>query len=198
MKEKIMVFIDGENVNKASQTQNFKVDYLKLVEALRNNRDNRRTYYFDSVKKEPKKYNAKLGFLDALRRHGITVYTKNLRKKIIRCEDCPIGKEIKKQKELFLPDSKLIKPYYIEYQKGVDIAIVTELFKMARENAFETAIIVSGDDDFASAVACVKDMGKRVEVASFKKSLGYDMREIADKLIILDDFKKSVKLKKKK
>ena len=47
-----------------------------------------------------------------------------------------------------------------DYQKGVDVALVTELLRMAREDVYDIAIVASGDSDFSSAVDCVKSMGR--------------------------------------
>lgn len=192
MPERVMIFIDGANINKDAKTIGIKIDYVKLIEVLANGRDNRRAYFFDAV---PVTKNAKpkVVFLDALRRNGITVKTKPLRTRIIKCENCVIGKKIKELKPLNeLPDANLTQDVSQDYQKGVDIALVTELFKMARENGFDTAIVVSGDDDFASAIDCIKSMSKRVEVVSFRRSLGSEMKEVADKLILLDKISESV------
>ncbi len=187
MPERVMIFIDGANINKAAKTIGIKIDYVKLIEVLANGRDNRRAYFFDAIE-QTNNFNPKIGFLDYLRRNGVTVNTKPLRNRLIRCDKCAIGKKIKAIKpSVKLPDSQLAERISQDYQKGVDIALVTELFRMARENGFDTAIVVSGDDDFASAIDCVKSMSKRVEVASFRNSLGSELKEVADRLIILDE-----------
>jgi len=54
-------------------------------------------------------------------------------------------------------------------EKGVDVALATDLLAMAWENAYDAAVIVSGDADYAGAVTKVMSKGKNVEVASFKK-----------------------------
>lgn len=187
-----MIFIDGANIKKAASTAGIKIDYIKLINVLTNGRDNRRSYFFDAIPKTTS-FNPKIGFLDALRRNGVTVKTKDLRTRLIKCDKCIVGKRAKELNPfLKLPDSQLPEINQ-DYQKGVDIALVTEFFRMAREDGFDTAVIISGDDDFASAVDCVKSMSKRVEVASFRKSLGSELKEVADRLIILDDIIDSIK-----
>lgn len=195
MTERVMIFIDGSNVSKAGLKRGIQVDYTRIVTYLTGNRDNRRSYYFDAMKPtNPREYNPQIGFLDALRRAGITVHTKPLRTRQLDCYNCRLGKKLlETNKDAELPNTKLETAINQDYQKGVDIALVTELFRMAREGAYDTAIVVSGDDDFASAIDCVKAMGKRVELASFKASLGAEVKSVADKLIILDDIEDSLK-----
>ena len=54
---------------------------------------------------------------------------------------------------------------------------------MAFANAYDTAILVSGDGDFVKAIEAVCDLGKHVEVACFPKA--YHVRQAADKVIEL-------------
>lgn len=71
-------------------------------------------------------------------------------------------------------------------EKGVDIDLATDMLRLAYNNAYDTAIIVTGDGDFVSAVKGVKDMGKHVENANFKEGKGYHLRTACDKFIPLD------------
>jgi uncharacterized protein (TIGR00288 family) len=73
---------------------------------------------------------------------------------------------------------------YVE--KGVDIDLATDMLRLAYNNAYDTAIIVTGDGDFVSAVNGVKDMGKHVENANFSDGKGYHIRTACDKFIPLD------------
>jgi uncharacterized LabA/DUF88 family protein len=80
-------------------------------------------------------------------------------------------------------------------EKGVDVALVTKMLSHAFRDTFDTAIIVSGDSDYVEAVRVVKELGKRVEIASFKESVGRDLKLLADKFIPLDDIADSIRLK---
>jgi len=71
-----------------------------------------------------------------------------------------------------------------EHQKGVDVLLAVDMIKFAANNAYDTAILVSGDSDLASAVDLVKTMGKHVEVVYFDQC--YHLKGLADKMIILD------------
>lgn len=55
-----------------------------------------------------------------------------------------------------------------------------------REN-YETAVLVSGDTDFADAVQAVKDLGRNVEIALFgNQSSSRRLRDVADDVISLE------------
>ena len=62
-------------------------------------------------------------------------------------------------------------------QKGVDTKIYAELVDLAIEDAYDVAILVSGDADFIDAVIRIKRMGKKVKIWSFERSLSNDLRE---------------------
>lgn len=173
---------------KSAQELGYHIDYIKLKDKLTDNRKLIRAYFFDAVP-DPMP-SPKASFLDALRHNGITVITKTLKTKEIRCDDCLLGTILKKEHKIALPNlTKDNQVIFVNqhYQKGVDVALVTELLRMAREEVYDTAIVVSGDNDYTNAVDCVKSMGMRVEIACFKSALGWDLRQIADKLTYLDN-----------
>lgn len=64
-------------------------------------------------------------------------------------------------------------------QKGVDISMFSDIVGLAEVDAYDTAIIVSGDRDFLDAVRMLKELGKKSEVWSFKKSLAKSLKDEA-------------------
>lgn len=72
------------------------------------------------------------------------------------------------------------------HQIGTDVAIAVELAVQALADAYDIAILVSGDGDFLPAVHRVQDLGKRVHVASFAPCLSWDLAIQADFLTRLD------------
>lgn len=192
-----MIFMDGSNIMKSARYLGIKIDYIKLKDLLTKDRNLIRTFFFDGAP-DPIP-SSKQAFFDFLRLNEITVISKKVRKRNLNCINCSLGRYLQKRYKInFLNKIKSqILIYEEEYQKGVDVALVTELLRMARENVYDTAIVVSGDNDFSNAIECVKSMGKRVEVASFKNSLGYDIKQTADKLIFLDNYLNEIKKEKK-
>jgi len=59
------------------------------------------------------------------------------------------------------------------------------MLRLAQNNAYDTAILVSGDGDFVSAVEGVKDIGKHVEHAYFKTGQSQHLRQACDRYIEL-------------
>ncbi len=55
-------------------------------------------------------------------------------------------------------------------EKGVDVALATDLVAYAHLNAYDVAIVCSGDEDFIPCIEHVKNIGKEVYVASCEES----------------------------
>ena len=79
-------------------------------------------------------------------------------------------------------------------EKGVDVALVIDLLSMAYRNAYDVAIVVSGDKDFEGAIEEVKRLGKRIELASFDHVVSEDLKMMADKYISLSEMIDELKL----
>jgi uncharacterized LabA/DUF88 family protein len=71
-------------------------------------------------------------------------------------------------------------------EKGVDVLLVVDMMALAVVDAYRTAVLVGGDEDFVSAVAFVKRLGKHVEVAAFRSSVSADLRQQADRFVQLE------------
>ncbi|WP_461828647.1 LabA-like NYN domain-containing protein [Aquifex sp.] len=169
MRERIVIFIDGSNLFHGLRYLNIKIDYSKLVEFLKRDRYLVRAYFYTAV---PQEKDVKKGtpewdslmrqrrFLDELSMMGIKVRTSNLRK---------------------LPSGE-----YLE--KEVDIMLATDMLSLAYKDAYDTAVLVSGDSDFIYTVEEVQRLGKRVENATFKKTSSFNLRKVCDDFILLDDY----------
>ena len=59
--------------------------------------------------------------------------------------------------------------------KGDDIHLAIDMLKDAYENKFDTAILISGDGDFAPLVRYVRNKGKRVENCHFSNNISLDL-----------------------
>ncbi|MCX6708995.1 MAG: NYN domain-containing protein [Candidatus Woesearchaeota archaeon] len=182
-KKKTMVFIDASNLlggwwtyckengfvrtnNNGKKELTKKIDYSKLIKEITKDTDFIRGYFYDSVE-EPID-GKKSGFFDKLRSLEITVVTKRLRFKDVQCKHC----------------SKM--DVHVPYQKGVDVSLVTDVMGLAFEKAYDTAIIVSGDNDFVDAINFIKRKGLKVWVVSFLNCLGEDTMRAGDRTIHLD------------
>jgi uncharacterized LabA/DUF88 family protein len=80
-------------------------------------------------------------------------------------------------------------------EKGIDVAIANRMLTHAITKAFDTAILVSGDKDYLEAVRTVKNMGLRVEVVSFRRSLSQELsNESSAPVLLLDDIRSEIEL----
>ena len=69
--------------------------------------------------------------------------------------------------------------------KGDDVYLANDLIKGAYENFYDTAIIVSGDEDFIPAIKTVQTLGKKVVNAFFHKSSSNALRSVCNNCINL-------------
>jgi uncharacterized LabA/DUF88 family protein len=165
--EKVVIFLDAGNLFHASNYLKLKIDYKKLVNFLKRDRWLLRAYFYTGIPTPdlnlPKEYREQWrkqqNFLNELQNLGIKVKTMPLKK-------TPEG--------------------FIE--KGVDILLATDMLSLAYRDAYDTAILVSGDSDYIPVVEMVQQLGKRVENASFKKTSSYELRKVCDDFILLDKY----------
>lgn len=190
-KERVAIFIDGSNFYHGLKNHigNTKVDFAKFSKLLCGDRGLIRTYYYNApVNQEafPDTYKDQQRFFDSLK----TVPYFEL--KLGRLEKRTIKANRQELIEIFGEKiAKLIIDKWGEtivtyVEKGVDIDLATDMLRLAYNNAYDTAIIVTGDGDFVSAVKGVKDMGKHVENANFREGKGYHLRAACDRFIPLD------------
>ena len=78
----------------------------------------------------------------------------------------------------------------LKAEKGVDVAVAMKMLTHATNKAFDTAILVSGDKDYLDTVKTVKNLGLRVEIVSFRRSLAPDLAaESSVPVLYLDDLR---------
>lgn len=162
--ERVIIFIDGSNFyyglkNNRGDTS---IDYYYFAQKLVGDRKYIRTYYYNvplNPKEDPVKYSNQQKFFNKLRN------TPYLTLKLGRLEKRPSG--------------------YIE--KGIDINIAVDMLKLAINNAYDTAILVSSDGDFAPVIEAVKEWGKHVENAYFKEGCSFHLKSACDKFIELNE-----------
>ena len=67
---------------------------------------------------------------------------------------------------------------------NLDVEIAVDMLSLCGK--YETAILVSGDEDFAYAVNAVAYKGARVEIAGFRNNTSPKLIDVADRFIDLD------------
>jgi len=165
--ERVAIFIDAGNMFHASNYLKVKIDYKKLINLLKRDRWLLRAYFYTGIPSQDmiqeredlfQQWKKQEGFLNELQKLGIKVKTMPLKK-------TPEG--------------------YIE--KGVDVLLATDMVSLAFRDAYDTAILVSGDSDYVPVVEEIQELGKRVENASFKRTSSYELRKVCDSFLLLDN-----------
>ena len=154
-----MIFIDGPNLYTALRQIGQKIDYFRLVRELAAGRRLVRSYLYltyDPGDEEDKKKME--NFIRTLERGGaFSVRT--------------VPKRLKGGQWI---------------ERGAYVALVADMLVMAFNDAYDTAILVSGDVDLVRAVEAVKARGKRVEVAMFSNATSEELRRAADRFVPLE------------
>ena len=154
---RLAIFIDGSNLYHSLEENcgRFDVDFRAFAQKLAKDRTLLRVYYYNVLRdqnRNPQAYQDQQKFLTAL---DNTPYL-----------------------EVRLGRSKMRGDTAVE--KGVDIMISTDMLRLAWDDRYDVATLVSGDGDFAYTVQAVKDTGKQVIVAAFTSNLSPELSSVAD------------------
>ncbi|MHA1374304.1 MAG: LabA-like NYN domain-containing protein [Promethearchaeota archaeon] len=138
---RIIIFIDNSNIFKGFRKYNIKADYEKMKNFIARGRKLQAIFLYEGV-----------------------VY--------------PISPQKKRwYKELSNRSGYVIKTSFDKIaangavEKKIDIRIAIDIVSLAYENAYDTAVLVSGDGDFVPVIKKVKELEKNLEVWAFKYSL---------------------------
>lgn len=163
MEERVCVFIDGSNLYHALREVMGRTDlsFGDFARKLAGDRPMFRVYYYNALQDPNRNADSareQQEFLSMLR---TTPYM-----------------------EVRLGTLKVMQGVTVE--KGVDVMLATDVVQYAFDNVYDTAIIVSGDADYAYALQLVKNKGKHVEVAYFETNISKELMELADIRHFLD------------
>lgn len=176
--ERVMVFIDGANLYmgiKHGLKQDKMVNVEALAQNLVGNRELIRIYYYNTPtpsqdpdeQKANQKFLARLGWIDNLQ---VRLGRIMPRVYIVECPKCKEKVE-----------------YKTHIQKGVDTRIAIDMVSLAVSEAYDVAVLVSGDSDLAEAVNFIREhTHKKVENACIPdRGWHRTLREASDKRIPL-------------
>jgi NYN domain-containing protein len=161
---KIAIFFDGQNFYRSllRYDESLRVDYDRLAAWITQqvggpNALFSGAYYYVGVSSDAPPLVE--GFLKGLElRPGYFVKREPRVRRTGRCPAC--GQE-----------------YEYTTEKRVDTRLVADLIHYAASNAFDAAVLVSGDDDFVPAVEAANALGKQVWVATWSaEDLSKDLR----------------------
>ena len=155
-----MILIDGSNFYYSTSKKGIKINFQKLINELVGNRELVGVYYYVAplnFETNPKKYWKHQKFLSILRK--IPKFNVVL---------CTLKKVKKKDGS------------YDFVVKGDDALLIRDFIMSAVKNLYDTAIIVSGDEDFAPIIKTVQELGKKVGNAYFKLSSSQALRQVCN------------------
>ncbi len=169
--ERVIIFIDDSNfyhsLKDLHDVHHNEIDFKKLIDLLKGNRLLIGVYYYNAPL--DRNYNEEVywkqqKFFSGLRNiPGFHVILTNMRK-------------------TRKPDGTF------EFSvKGDDIHLGIDMVSYAYENLYDTAILVSGDGDFAPAVRRIQKLGKKAENAYFSVSRSALLKQVCDNSVLLDD-----------
>lgn len=176
-KERVSIFIDGSNLYYSLKDLGvIKIDFQKLNDLLKKGRLLISVFYYNApldISVDAKKYWEQQKFFDALRRiPGFNVVLARMRKH-------------ERENGTFVFEVK-----------GDDIYLATDLISGAYEDLYDTALIVSGDEDFVPAIRKVQKLGKKVENIYFcSTSSNYLKKTCSSSFCIDKRIAKSIELK---
>ena len=161
-----MVFIDGSNLyhNLKNAHGRTNLDFVKFCTYLCAGRQLVRAYYYNAAvdaTKEPARHIEQQKYFHRMRR--LPYFEVKLGSLVYRGW-----------------------PNVPPYEKGIDIKLGTDLVVHAFRGNYDTAILVSGDNDFADALQAAKDCGRNVEVALFHPAASQKLRDVADRIVEVD------------
>lgn len=182
--DRVIIFVDGSNLynNLKNTFGKVQIDFRIFAKKLTTNqRKLVRLYYYNAPRDKSEgdeKYQKQQRFLDRLKR------TDYVEVKLGRLESRPLDLSFLDVLDRKKYAKKAPQKCWVE--KGVDVNLAVDMLTMAIRNTYDTAILVSNDGDFASAVMAVKDLGKHVEIGHIKGSPAYHLLNVADKEICID------------
>jgi len=160
-KERVSIFIDGSNLYHGLKVIGMSInDFERFANLIAGDRDLRRVFYYTAIM--DRDFNEK----------GFIKQQKFLRKL----------SSIPKFKLVYCTFKKIMgKNGNIRYEvKGDDVQLANDMLVGAYENRYDTAVLVSGDEDFKPVVRTIKRLGKRVENIFFRGGSSSRLRKTCD------------------
>ncbi|MDX2007534.1 MAG: NYN domain-containing protein [Meiothermus sp.] len=160
--ERVAIFIDGSNLYKglvSTLGTDYRLDFVSFVNQLAGDRTLLRAYYYNApLPNEDPAAKAHQSFLNYLKRVPYVMVR--------------LGR-LERRGEGFI-------------EKGVDIQIAIDMLKLAYADAYDVAVLVSGDGDFSEVLKVIQEMGKHAENTTFQVLSSYRLAQQADRYYPLD------------
>src|SRR3989344_6827115 len=149
VKGKVAVFIDAENVFYAQRTLGWLISYERLMKYIRRECGGETKCFIYTGIDDLNHRQRK--FLDMLDISGYIVRTKTVK--------------------------KIRTPHGYKWKNNLDIELAMEMYALAPK--YDTAILMSGDSNFAAPIRYIKEQGKRIIVLSTRGHISRELLELA-------------------
>jgi uncharacterized LabA/DUF88 family protein len=203
VQQRAIVFIDGNNwyhsLRRHGVAAPFELDYAKISQKLLGPRNWVETrYYIGALPQDwnPRAYADQRRFLDQLARADTRVVIR-LGRLEPRPEPNPLAASVLQllsaRPHDFTPDARSSLEAMVRRhsdvvtlkEKAVDIMLAVDLIRLAYEDRYDAAYILSADGDFSPAAEAAQDFGRTVYAASM--DVGYALRKAVKTYIHLRD-----------
>jgi uncharacterized LabA/DUF88 family protein len=165
-KERTIIFIDGSNfyhilkeMFESSMTL-MKFDFERFIKEIFQDRKVIRTYYYTAPldkKKDEETYSKQQRFFEKLKK------IPNFELVVCRMQKDNVNGEIR---------------YCV---KEDDIHLAVDMLKLAYNDAYDTAVLISTDGDFVPVIEAIKEKGKKVENIGFNIKFSWYLKQKCDK-----------------
>ncbi len=170
IKGKVYVFIDAANVFYTQKTLKWRISYKSLKQYFQDECGNNLGKIFVYTAYDSGRPQQKK-FLDMLEINGYTVRTKEVKR------------------------IRIAKGVY-EWKGDFDVELAMDVLDCLQK--FDTAVLLSGDSDFAPVVKRMKENNKRVIVMSAKGHISRELIGLSDKYINFKKLRDKIELNNKK
>jgi uncharacterized LabA/DUF88 family protein len=165
LEDRLAIFIDGSNLYNGMRDNlaSTRVNLNELIKQLLGERQLMRTYYYNAPLTDDYEHELREGqqrFFESLRRIPyVTVRLGRLHRR---------------------HDGSLV-------EKGIDVTLAVDALGLAHVDAYDTALLVSGDGDYVELVEALKRLGKHVECTMFRNQSAGILLEYVDVFHPLDE-----------
>ncbi|MBA7650942.1 hypothetical protein ES703_58757 [subsurface metagenome] len=175
--DRVCIFIDGSNLEISIKNSfNKRVAPEKLSNKLAAGRRLIRVLYYEAPliqNVNPTSFNGQQQFFQRLRMHPLF--------------EIRLGRRVQRNKQTKCPKCGEAHDNPTWVQKGVDSLLTFDLVSLAFRNAYDTAIVIAGDEDFVTPCIEVRCLGKMVENAFTKYGWAPRLKLVADNTLELTE-----------
>lgn len=166
VKGKVYVFIDAANIFYTQKSLGWLISYEKLMQYFKKECNLRKAFVYTA---HDSKRPQQKKFLDMLDINGYVVRTKEVKK------------------------IRVAKGVY-EWKGDFDVELTIDMMDNIKK--FDTAVLLSGDSDFAPIVKRIKERNKKVIIMSAKDHVSRELIELSNKYLNLKKLRGKIELVK--